>query len=397
MRTVFPEKLGQIADILREKDVDLWLLMGRETMDVCDPALKLVLPMDVMGVSAFFFTPSGQTTALVRMQDVGGLEKLRAFDKVVGYTDNFDDMLREKIQELDPRSIDINCDLYDALTDGLTAGLFLRLQKALEGTVYGARLQYGQVIQAVRGRKIPQEIAVMTRCLTLLNQACRELEPQLVPGFTEGQVYDFCQRYMKDHDLTSSWDNNCCPLVHAGARSEQAMVRPGPNALQQGDTFHLSFGCKLEGYATDFQRTWYLPEAGESAPPQEVQHAFSTIVSTIEEVRQRLRPGMEGRELDAMARTKMGEAGFQYSRGCGHTVGMALHDGVVTLAPDNRTLGDLPARRIEKDYVFTIELFAQTSRGTVAVEEMMRVTDQGGQFLYQPQKELWLLHPTNSK
>ena len=27
--------------------------------------------------------------------------------------------------------------------------------------------------------------------------------------------------------MTGSWDMGCCPLVHAGARSNQGLVRPG--------------------------------------------------------------------------------------------------------------------------------------------------------------------------
>lgn len=106
---------------------------------------------------------------------------------------------------------------------------------------------------------------------------------------------------MKEHDMTGSWDMGCCPLVHAGARSNQGLVRPGNNPIRPGDTFHLSFGAKKNGYATDFQRTWYVFEPGEKTIPQEVQHAFDTVRDVIEYVRVHMRPGMEGRQVDAMA------------------------------------------------------------------------------------------------
>ena len=80
---IMREKYDQIARILQEKDIGLWLLMGRETVDVCDPGLRLVLPSNIMGVSAFFFTPDGRRRALVRKKDVAGLEASGAFDEVV--------------------------------------------------------------------------------------------------------------------------------------------------------------------------------------------------------------------------------------------------------------------------------------------------------------------------
>ena len=391
MNALYASKQAQVQKILEEKQIDLWLLMGRETVDVCDPALRLVFDGNVMGVSAFFFTRTGKRLALVRLQDVSGVEATGCFDQVTGYGDNFDQLLRQTIEDIAPNVIDINADLYDALTDGLTTGLYLRLLRALEGTPYAQRLSLGQVIRAVRGRKIPEEIAMQVQVLKLLNQACDELKAQLHIGMTEGEVYDFCQAFMKEHDMTGSWDMGCCPLVHAGARSNQGLVRPGNNPIRPGDTFHLSFGAKKNGYATDFQRTWYVFEPGEKTIPQEVRHAFDAVRDVIEYVRVHMRPGMEGREVDAMAREIMGKNGFTYGRGSGHAVGRALHDGCFQLCPDSAVLGDLPERKLEVGNVFTLEFFADTSRGVVAIEDMVQLTENGGEFLYIPQKELWTL------
>ena len=54
-------------------------------------------------------------------------------------------------------------------------------------------------------------------------------------------------------------------------------------------------------------------------------------------------------------------------------------------------LGDLPARKLEAGNVFTLEFFADTSRGVVAIEDMVQLTEHGGELLYIPQKELWTL------
>ena len=140
---VVMDKYAQVAQVLKEKNIGLWLLMGRETVDICDPGLRLVLPSNIMGVSAFFFTPEGGKKALVRRQDVSGVEANGVFDRVVGYGDDFDDLLQQMIAEIDPNVIDINVDLYDAMTDGLTTGLYLRLMQNLKGTPYAERISYG--------------------------------------------------------------------------------------------------------------------------------------------------------------------------------------------------------------------------------------------------------------
>lgn len=386
------EKYAQVAEILREKDIGLWLLMGRETVDVCDPGLRLVLPSNIMGVSAFFFTPDGRRRALVRMKDVKGLEATGAFDEVVGYGDDFDDRLRDTIAAIDPNVIDVNVDLYDALTDGLTTGLYLRLLKDLEGTPYAGRITHGQAIRAIRGRKTPGEIEQQRGVLELLNQVCAELQDWVKVGeTTEEDVYDYCQAFMARHGLTGSWENSCCPLVHAGARSNQGLVHPGRNPILPGDTFHLSFGAKRNGYATDFQRVWYVLGPGETEAPADVRHAFESIRRTIETVRTAMRPGIEGRQVNEIASAAMAEAGFT-SNGCGHAVGMALHDGCFQLCQDTPVLGDLPGRTLEAGNVFTLEFFCDTSRGCVAMEEMIVLTEHGGEYVYKPQTELWMLN-----
>ena len=389
---VVMDKYAQVAQVLKEKNIGLWLLMGRETVDICDPGLRLVLPSNIMGVSAFFFTPEGGKKALVRRQDVSGVEANGVFDRVVGYGDDFDDLLQQMIAEIDPNVIDINVDLYDAMTDGLTTGLYLRLMQNLKGTPYAERISYGQAIRSIRGRKCAGEIELQRQVLKLLNQVCAELQEKVHVGTTEEDVYDYCQAFMKEHGMVGSWENSCCPLVHAGARSNQGLVHPGKNPIRPGDTFHLSFGAKRNGYATDFQRTWYVFAEGEKEVPQEVQHAFDTIRNVIETVRTTIRPGIEGRQVDEIARRMMEKAGFAYSRGSGHAVGMALHDGCFQLCPDSRVLGDLPARKLETDNVFTLEFFCDTSHGVVAMEEMIRLTENGGESVYLPQTELWTIN-----
>ena len=389
---VIADKYDQVAEILRELDIGLWLLMGRETVDVCDPGLRLVLPTNIMGVSAFFFTPDGKRRALVRLKDVGTVEATGAFHEVTGYADDFDKRLLDTIAQIDPNVIDVNVDLYDALTDGLTAGLYLRLLKDLEGTPYAGRLSLGQAIRAIRGRKAPGEIEQQREVLKLLNQVCAELQDWVRIGeTTEEDVYDYCQAFMREHGLVGSWENSCCPLVHAGARSNQGLVHPGKNPILPGDTFHLSFGAKRNGYATDFQRVWYVLAPGETEAPAEVRHAFESIRNTIEKVRTTMRPGIEGRQVDAMASAAMAEAGF-VTHGCGHAVGMALHDGCFQLCQDTPVLGDLPSRRLEAGNVFTLEFFCDTPCGVVAMEEMIELTAHGGEYVYRPQDELWLLN-----
>jgi Xaa-Pro aminopeptidase len=280
--------------------------------------------------------------------------------------------------------------LCDALTDGLTAGLYLRLLAALDGTAYKERISLGKAIRSIRGRKTEGEIALQTEVLKLLNQVCAELTERVRPGTTEEWVWEYCQAFMREHNLTSSWENDACPLVHAGIRANQGLVHPSAtNAVQPGDVFHLSFGAKHPtGYATDFQRSWYVFEPGETEVPAEVQAAFDATIEAIDDTRRTMRPGDEGRYVNKIFNGKL--AGFDASGG-GHAVGRALHDGCFQLAGDSKVIGKLPEVELEVGNVFTLEVFCNTPRGVIGVEEMIRLTPDGGEYLYIPQRELWTL------
>ncbi len=388
---LYLEKSNQIKEILNELDIDLWLILGRETSDVCDPALRLILPINVMGISAFFFVKTGERIALVRNADVIGVELTKIFTKVIGYADDFDIKLKEIILNLNPNVIDINCDLYDPLTDGLTVGLYFRLMNALSGTNYEQKIQMGKAIRAIRGRKTNMELSIIKSNLSEIHEICKSIDNFLKVGITDGYVYKYCQDEMKKRGATSSWDNHCCPLVHAGKRANQGMVTPTDNAIRKGDVFHVSFGIKKNGYATDFQRTWYALDDGEETAPDEVLNAFNILKDTIDETRKRCKPGVKGSDIDKLSRDSMAKHGVSYSRGSGHTVGRALHDGAVSLSQKSNTFGDLTDRPIEIGFVFTLELFMETSRGVVALEEMVVVEEDCAKFICSPQTEIWYI------
>jgi Xaa-Pro aminopeptidase len=157
----------------------------------------------------------------------------------------------------------------------------------------------------------------------------------------------------------------------------------------------MDFGVKVDGYCSDLQRTFYVLEKGETVAPEEVQHGFQTIVTAIEKARQILKPGVQGLQVDSVARQYIVSQGFdEYPHGLGHQVGRFAHDGTALLGPPWEKYAGKPFEPVEVGMVFTLEpRLTIPGRGIVTVEEMVIVGDDGAEFLSEPQRELHLIRP----
>ena len=138
------------------------------------------------------------------------------------------------------------------------------------------------------------------------------------------------------------------------------------------------------------QRTFYVLDRGETAPPPEVRKGFNTIVEAIERSRKAMKPGVQGVEIDTIARDTITAAGYaEFPHALGHQVGRFAHDGTALLGPAWEKYGRRPFVRLEAGMVFTLEpRLTVPDHGIATIEDMVEVTESGAEFLSTPQKEL---------
>jgi Xaa-Pro aminopeptidase len=132
-----------------------------------------------------------------------------------------------------------------------------------------------------------------------------------------------------------------------------------------------------------------------------VLQAFQSVVRAIEKAAAALRPGVQGWEIDAVAREALRTEGYdEYQHALGHQLGRSPHDGGgATLAPRWERYNETPYRHVERGNVFTLEPSIHLPEyGLVGVEENVRVTEYGCEFLSRRQLELPVLSgdPSNS-
>jgi Xaa-Pro aminopeptidase len=392
--TLIQEKVKQATGLLREFGVDCWITFTRESEICGDPTLVFLAPGHVTWHSAFIVCADGRTRAIVGLYDQKGIEETGAYDKVVGYVTGIKAPLLEFLKEIDPRTIGLNFSRASEICDGLTHGMYLTLHEFLADAGMAGRTASAEpIVSALRERKSTAEIGWMKQAVRATEEIYDLVARFVTPGKTENEIAAFILAEAERRKLPTAWGRATCPAVFTGPDTAQAHYSPTGRTVEPGHVLNMDFGVKVEGYCSDMQRTFYILGPGETAAPEDVMKGFRTIVRAVEESKKAMKPGVEGRAVDAVARSILvGEGYAEFPHALGHQVGRFAHDGTALLGPAWEKYAQKPFRKLEEGMVFTIEpRLTVPSRGVVTIEEMVVVTKGGADWLGRPQKELVLI------
>jgi Xaa-Pro aminopeptidase len=389
--TLVQEKVQQATAILQEKGIDAWLTFVHETPAGGDPALPLIYGHELTWHTALIHTRRGEHIIILGRYEVETALSTGAYPTIYTYDQSIRGLLRETLERIDPAQIAINYSKDNVLADGLGHGLYLTLLDYLEGTPYPKRLiSAEEIIGALRGRKTPAEVALIRAAVETTRQIYAEAIDYAQPGMTEKQIAAFMHEQMAQRDVDPAWELHNCPAVNAGPDSPMGHTGPTDIVLQRGHLLHFDFGVRQDEYCSDIQRMVYYLASGEAHPPQAVQRGFDTVVASIQAAVAAMRPGVLGREVDAIARGVVTQAGYpEYLYGTGHQLGRLAHDGAAMLGPLWEKYGDTPNYPLETGHVYTVEPgLAVPGYGYIGLEEDVLVTENGAEFLGEPQTAL---------
>ena len=389
--TVLREKLDQVGDALRAHDIDVWVTFGRETSDIAEPALPLVLGEEFVWPGMVLLT-SDERIVVCETHDADTIADV-GLHEVRPYESSLERVFHETITEIDPDTIGINYSKSNNTADGLSLGLYKLLEEYVESADLDAEFRSAEpVINRVRGTKSPTEMERIQRSVDVSLEILEEMRSQWRPEWSEADVASYMHERVEERGLTTAWNPAVCPAVDAGAEAEWGHAKPSDLTLPAGEVLHLDFGVIYEGYASDMQRLYYRPVDGDSTIPSGLQAAFDDVRAAITAGFETLRPGVQGHEVDAAARETLTERGWpEYQHGLGHQVGRNVHDGGTYLGPRWERYGDTPEKEVLEGQVFTIELGVESDWGYLGQEEMAVVTADGAEYLTDPQTEIELL------
>lgn len=393
MSKIVQEKVNQAVSILKEMDIDAWLIFVRETSASCDPALPLIYGHDLTWQSALIISKTGECSVILGQFEVEAARQTGAYSRIIPYNQSIKPALLEVLADLAPQTIAINYSKNDVLADGLGFGLYQVLLEFLAGTPWPDRLISSEkLMAALRGRKTQEEIKRVKAAIQTTDLIYSRTFENLKPGMTERQVAKYMHSLMDEYGVQPAWDLDHCPVVNSGPDSKAGHVQPGDIQIERGHLVHFDFGVLQNEYCSDIQRMVYFLKDGEKHPPEAVRKGFETMVVSIQDTVAAIMPGMTGKEIDAIARKAITDAGYpEFMHATGHHLGRLAHDGAGVLGPEWERYGATPNYPVEVGHVYTIEpsLFVP-GYGALSLEEDILVKENGAVFLSEPQLELIL-------
>jgi Xaa-Pro aminopeptidase len=234
------------------------------------------------------------------------------------------------------------------------------------------------LVETLRIFKDTTELQIMQEAADLADQTFTYILTKLKPGVSEKEIALEMEIYMRRHGATSSSFDT---IVASGERSALPHGVASDRLLQANEFVKLDFGAYYHGYCSDLTRTVVLGQ-----PTEKHKQIYDIVLEAQLLTLEKLKPGMTGREADAIARNVISQAGYgdKFGHGTGHGLGMEIHE-----APRLSLQSDTV---LEPGMVVTVEPGIYIPGfGGVRIEDDVVITESGIRVLTKSSKAFTVL------
>jgi Xaa-Pro aminopeptidase len=231
------------------------------------------------------------------------------------------------------------------------------------------------IVEGVRAVKEPGEVLRIAAAAALVDEIYAWLLEFGLVGRTERDVAVALEHEMRLRGASGpSFDS----IVASAEHGALPHARPRDVPIARDTLVTLDIGAVLDGYCSDCTRTW-----ATGVVPEALAEIYALVLRAQVTALDAVRPGPEGREIDAIARDIISAAGHgeHFGHGLGHGVGLVTHE-----APRLARTADA---RLVSGHVVTVEPgIYLPGVGGVRIEDLVVVTEDGRDVLSKTTKEL---------
>ncbi|MGZ4032513.1 MAG: M24 family metallopeptidase [Tumebacillaceae bacterium] len=234
------------------------------------------------------------------------------------------------------------------------------------------------LIEGLRLYKDESELALLKQAAKIADDAFAHILGVLKPGLSEREVALELEVFMRKAGAKcSSFDI----IVASGIRSSLPHGVASDKILEAGDFVKMDFGAYYQGYCSDLTRTVVLGQ-----PSDKHREIYEIVLEAQKHAVANIKPGMTGREADALARDIIAARGYgdNFGHSLGHGLGSVVHE-----APSLSTTGDMV---LKPGMVVTVEPgIYLPDFGGVRIEDDIFITETGNEVLTHSPKDLIII------
>ena len=259
--------------------------------------------------------------------------------------------------------------------DYITYMDFGKLKKAF---LQAEILSLPDLVSHLRSVKDESEIKLIRQAVTIADDAFADVLRSIEIGLTEEEIglnLEFSMRRAGASGGSFEF------IIASGIRSAMPHGTASTKRVQLGEFLTMDFGAIYQGYCSDITRTVFLGN-----PEDKHQEVYEIVLAAQRAGIKAVAPGRTGKEVDAVARKIIEEAGYgeYFGHGLGHSVGLAIHEGPNLNMREDRVL--------EPGMVVTVEPGIYIPDwGGVRIEDIVLVTENGCEVLTRAPKEFIIL------
>jgi Xaa-Pro aminopeptidase len=357
---ILKKRLDTILPVaMRETGFDMWLILCQE--DNLDPVFTTLIPMDtwcpILQMLIFYDQGPGKGVEGI---NISGTNTHDLYDRP--YQGQVEEvqwpLLRQIVEDRDPKRIGINVGAIQWAAGGLTHNLYTQLVEALPSKYVG-RLESAEPL-ATRwlATLTEDEIEVYEHVVNVAHHLLAECYSRqaIIPGVTttEDLQWYYWQR-CADLGLSVAF-KPFFGLVRREAMKERFGEKD--QVIRPGDLIRCDVGIRYLRLNSDHQEWAYVLREGEDDVPAGMKKLMSEANRLQDIFMVGFKPGLSGNELLKNILTRARDEGLPNPRVYSHSLGLFLHEPgpLIGLPWEQESCAGRGDVKLEYNTTFTMEL-----------------------------------------
>lgn len=233
-------------------------------------------------------------------------------------------------------------------------------------------------VERLRMVKDKEEVDLIQKAVQIADNAFAHILEHIKPGMTEAEIAAEIEYFMKKQGSEGAAFET---IVASGLRSSMPHGVASEKKVEMGDVITMDFGAIYKGYCSDITRTVFLGK-----PEKELERIYNIVLEAQLKAIEGAHEGLEGREIDCIARKIITEAGYgeNFGHSLGHGVGLEIHEEP-RFSPESGQI-------MENGMTVTVEPGIYVKGiGGVRIEDLIVINGQNPVVLTRSPKEMIVL------